>query len=354
MVEARRRGGTVVLGVPAIDGEGHPASGGMINLANGNPDPSLLPSVEEAIAGYVPVLYGSSPVDERLRALAGDLAEPHRLVLANGAADGMERLLTTHLARGDQVAVEDPCYLAAIGTLRVNGLRPVPVPVDSDGMSPSALAAALAGGARAVICTPRAHNPTGVSLTASRADEIRGVLAAYPEILVIEDDHFSMISAREYHRVTPVGHARWALVRSVSKFLGPDLRVAFVQADPATAARLSSGATWVSHLLQHIVASLWDVVPFADVRDTYAGRARLLTDALQENGIDLHAPDGLNVWIPMPREGFVDALAARGWAVRDGRDFAVGAGRPPAIRVTTATITPAQAAGLAADLAALL
>ncbi|GLW27684.1 hypothetical protein [Actinoplanes regularis] len=39
-------------------------------------------------------------------------------------------------------------------------------------------------GARAVICTPRAHNPTGASLTTGRAARLRAVLAAYPEVLV--------------------------------------------------------------------------------------------------------------------------------------------------------------------------
>ncbi|WP_221321785.1 aminotransferase class I/II-fold pyridoxal phosphate-dependent enzyme [Actinoplanes sp. L3-i22] len=350
VVETRRRGGTVVLGLPEVDGEGRAAGGDLVNLAGGNPDPALLPSLADAIAGYEPVLYGAPAVDDRLHRLAGDLPDPHRLVLANGAADGMERLLTTHLTRGDQVAVEDPCYLAAIGTLRVNGLRAVPVPTDADGMSASGLAAALAGGARAVIITPRAHNPTGASLTAGRAGELRAVLTAYPEILVVEDDHFSMISARDYHRVTPPGHPRWALVRSVSKFLGPDLRTAFVLADPVTAARLESGATWVSHLLQHVVASAWDESRFARARAAYATRSGTLVDELGHVGIALPRPDGLNVWIPVPGDGFVAALAARGWAVRDGRDFAA---RQPAIRVTTSTITPVQATAFAADLAAL-
>lgn len=353
VVETRRRGGTIVLGAPTIEGEGHIASGGMINLADGNPDRSLLPSLSNPIAGYEPVLYGESTVSAALLGMF-DVPEAHRLVLTNGAADGMERLLTTHLTRGDQVAVEDPGYLTAIGTLRVNGFRAVPVPIDHDGMSVSGLSAALAGGARAVICTPRAHNPTGASLTASRAAGLREVLAVYPDVLVIEDDHFSMISAREYQRVTPPGHPRWALVRSVSKFLGPDLRVAFVLADPVTAARLESGATWVSHLLQHVVAGLWDHARFAQVREVYQARSRSLVGALEQVGIVVPAPDGLNVWIPVPAEGFVGALADRGWAVRDGRDFAVGPRPAPAIRVTTATITPAQASAFAADLTALL
>src|SRR5699024_11785584 len=49
---------------------------------------------------------------------------------------------------------------------------------------------------------------------------------------------------------------RWALIRSVSKSLGPDLRVGLVSSDPLTASRLGahirSGAMWVSHILQRL------------------------------------------------------------------------------------------------------
>ena len=183
-----------------------------------------------------------------------------RVVVTHGAVDAIERLLAVHLTRGDAVAVEDPCFLAHISTLRLNGFAAAPVPVDANGMSPDGLERALAAGARAVICTPRAQNPTGASLTRARAEALREVLARHPQVLVIEDDHFWALSASAYHRVTPAEMPRWALVRSVAKFLGPDLRLAFVAADETTAdrlhARLGPATTWVSHLLQHAVAGM--------------------------------------------------------------------------------------------------
>ncbi|MEY8040073.1 aminotransferase class I/II-fold pyridoxal phosphate-dependent enzyme [Saccharopolyspora cebuensis] len=277
----------------------------------------------------------------------------------------MERLLSTHLTRGDAVAVEDPCFLSSVGTMRLNGYRSVPVALDADGMTPSGLSRALDAGVRAVVCTPRAHNPTGASLTRQRAEELRGLLSQHPEVLVIEDDHFSMISARTYHRITPADAPRWALVRSVSKSLGPDLRLAFVLCDEASAAqlstRLSSTAGWVSHVLQHIVATLLHDAKTARLlqhaRDSYAERLRLLASALHEHGISLPPDrDGLNAWIPVGRseQRLIDALASRGWAVRGGSDFAVTARGGGALRVTTSTISPQQAETFAVDLAALL
>ncbi len=371
-VETRRRGGTVVLGVPALDGEGRSATGGLRNLADGNPASELLPDPRAAFgAGYVPTLYGHPPISERLAAWAGSEmapdvgAVPRGLVLTHGAVDAVERLLGAHLTRGDAVAVEDPCFLSSIGTTRLNGYRSVPVAVDADGMTPGGLSRALDAGVRAVVCTPRAHNPTGASLTQERAEELRGLLARRPEVLVIEDDHFSAISTRLYHRITPACAPRWALVRSVSKFLGPDLRLAFVLSDEDSAAqlstRLSPAASWVSHVLQHIVATLLDDEETARLlqraRDSYIERLRSLTGALHEHGISLPPErDGLNAWIPVGRreKHLVDALAARGWAARGGSDFAVSGRGEGALRVTTSTITPQQAQASAADLAAVL
>ena len=91
-------------------------------------------------------------------------------------------------------------------------------------MTVEGLRTALDQGVRAIVCTPRAQNPTGASLTEARAAELRAVLREHPYVLVIEDDHFSMLSRRPFHSLIGPEHRRWALVRSVSKFLGPDMR----------------------------------------------------------------------------------------------------------------------------------
>jgi DNA-binding transcriptional MocR family regulator len=366
-VEARRRAGTVVVGPPDPAGEGQTANPTAVNLAHGNPDPALLPDLESRISqGYQPTLYGAPAVSAELEAVGQRLLTPdvhgdHRILATGGAVDAMERLLATHLTRGDAVAVEDPCFVSSIGLLHVHGLRTRPVPVDHDGARPEALADALAAGVRAVIVTPRAHNPTGASLTVARARELRRVLSPHPDVLIIEDDHFSQVSSQRYRRVTPTTAQRWALIRSVSKFLGPDLRVAIVAADPTTAARvedrLGAATTWVSHLLQHLTASLLDDPDtqrtLDSARTAYQQRSHLLTDALRDAGLDVQRhSDGLNVWIPLPADehDVVQRLAQLGWAARRGADFAVGDRPPNAIRVTTSTLMPHQTHGFVNDL----
>lgn len=361
---------------PVADPGARPGPGrasGLVDLASGNPDRALLPNLAApaSVGRYQTVLYGDPAIDPGLLAWSAEQVSPllpaaHGLVVAHGAVDAIDRVLGAYLTRGDAVAVEDPCFLASIGVLRVNGYRTAPVATDGHGMVPASLAEAISGGVRAVVCTVRALNPTGASVTGQRAAELRAVLVAHPHVLVIEDDHFAGIATTDYHRVTPPGHPRWALIRSLSKFLGPDLRLAVVAADPHTIKRLETrlavGATWVSRLLQHIAHQLLTdpavIELLARAAGAYRERRHLLLEALRRRGTPASAmgTDGLNVWIELnqPAGPVVAGLAARGWAVSDGATYTLTDKPTPALRVTVSTLTAAQATAFADDLAGLV
>ena len=177
VVTARGRAGTVVAGLAAVAQEGYAADSVLRDIGTGNPDPGRIPDLTTALAGAIgrPVLYGEPVIDPALeeRALAwvgDDLPDrPIRITVTNGAVDAVERLLAQALLRDDAVALEDPCFLASIHTVRLGGYRAVPVPVDAEGMTVDGLRAALDAGVRAIICTPRAQNPTGATLSPARA-----------------------------------------------------------------------------------------------------------------------------------------------------------------------------------------
>ena len=161
----------------------------------------MLPTLRAALAtvAYSLPLYGSPEVlpalRERTGALfSGDVEEPYGVSVTHGALDAIERLLGAVLVRGDLVAVEDPGYLASTGIVAAMGFRPVGVRTDERGMEPPALETAIAAGARAVVCTSRAQNPTGASLDRERAANLRQGLEAHPEVFVVEDDHLSLIA----------------------------------------------------------------------------------------------------------------------------------------------------------------
>jgi len=339
----------------------------LVDLASGNPGLAWLPDLAAAFAirPYRPRLYGEPTVNAGLedyaRAwFAPDCPAPFDVDLTHGAVDAIERLLGSHLVAGDKVAVENPCFLSSINLLRIAGLQAVGVPVDAEGMQAGALDAALAQGAQAVILTPRAHNPTGCSLSARRARALARVLAKHPHALVIMDDHFALLSNGEYHSVLPAGARRWALIRSLTKTLGPDVRVAMVASDPATSRllrqRLASGTSWVSHVLQDMVEVAFGRAEvarqIAQAREDYVRRRQGLEDALRAQGVPCAAQgDGLNLWIPLDTDdrAVALALAHRGWLVRHGVAFGV---QEPVrgLRITISTIEPEQCRDLARDI----
>ena len=370
LVISKGRGGTLIAGAAHVAQEGIAADTVLQDIGSGNPDPRLIPDPTAALAGIVgrPVLYGEPVIDPGLEQWArewmlADLPRDDlRITVTSGAVDAVERLLAQALMRDDAVALEDPCFLASIHTVRLGGYRAVPVPVDAEGMTVEGLQAALDAGVRAIISTPRAQNPTGVSLSPARAEALCEVLRPHPYVLIIEDDHFSMLSAHPYASLIGPEHRRYALLRSVSKFLGPDMCLALAATDPTTAERLAMrlnpGTTWVSHLLQRLAhAQLADAgvrTRIAEAAAHYAARNGAFVSALAERGIETASSDGLSLWVRLavPARTAAERLMRRGWLVRTGDEFRIDEASPASdhLRLTVHDLSAADTARLLDDL----
>ncbi|MEU8585363.1 aminotransferase class I/II-fold pyridoxal phosphate-dependent enzyme, partial [Streptomyces abikoensis] len=326
---------------------------GVRDASAGNPDPALLPPLGEALAAAAerarrrPVLYGDPAVDtdlERMaRAAFTDEGVPEGPVaVTSGSLDAIERVLSAHLRPGDTVAVEDPGWGSLLDLIPALGLRAVPVAVDDDGPLPDEADRALRRGARAMVVTDRAQNPTGAAIGEARARELRAVLARHPEVLLIEDDHGHGIVDLPLCPLAGVTD-HWALVRSVAKAYGPDLRLAVLTGDAVTVDRVRGrqrlGPGWVSHVLQDAVVHLWrsGAVDAARVAASYGRRREALVAALRERGVEAHGRSGMNVWLPVPDEtGAVARLLQAGWAVAPGARFRLAS--PPGVRLTVSAL----------------
>lgn len=366
LINANSRRGTAVASQPPLRVRGsRPLPANVRDLASGNPDPGMLPPLGPALAAVDPAhkLYGGPVKLERLVKLvradfaadgiAGDIA------VVGGALDGIERTLQSQLLPGDQVVVEDPSWPRINDLVRSLGMHPAPVSIDERGPVPQELTAALRG-AKAVILTPRGQNPTGAAIDEQRGLQLRRVLDQNPDLLVIEDDYVGAVAGAPYVGLHAASQ-RWVVIRSLSKVLGPDLRVAPMIGDALTISRVEGrqllGAGWVSHLLQQTTANLLQSAGTAELleraRLSYAERRQALTDALAEHGIAAHGRTGLGVWVPLAEEvATVQHLLEHGWAVSAGERFRFGS--PPGIRITTTSLEPDEATGLAAVIAAIV
>jgi DNA-binding transcriptional MocR family regulator len=171
---------------------------GVIEFNGGYLHPSLQP--ERALgaalsrAGRRPGAWSRPPMEGLAelrewfaRGIGGAITAAEVLVTAGG-----QSALTTALRAlappGAPVLVESPTYPGMLAIARAAGLRPVPVPVDADGVKPDLLGDAFkATGARVFVCQPLFQNPTGAVLAPERRGEVLRI-ARDAGAFVVEDD----------------------------------------------------------------------------------------------------------------------------------------------------------------------
>ncbi|KAB1935800.1 aminotransferase class I/II-fold pyridoxal phosphate-dependent enzyme [Micromonospora sp. ALFpr18c] len=340
---------------------------GARDLSRGEPDPRSLPPLAPHLAALAAdagasIGYSDAGVlpelAEAARArLNADGVPAGELTLTGGALDGIERLLGAHLRPGDAVAVEDPGWANLLDLVAALGLRPIGVPLDDEGPLVAGVASALAAGARALVVTSRAQNPTGAAVSAARADALRDLLADRPDLLLIEDDHAAELARVPLHPLAGATRS-WAFLRSVSKPFGPDLRLAVLAGDETTVARVTGrtrvGAGWVSTVLQRLVLALWRDPAVGELveraAESYERRREGLLAALAEHGLTAHGRSGINVWLPVADEtSAVTTLRDAGWAVAPGALYRIAS--PPAVRITVSPLSVTDLPPLAAALA---
>jgi GntR family transcriptional regulator / MocR family aminotransferase len=188
-------------------------------------DPTGAPALRDGLADYL----------GRVRAAR---VHADAVLVTTGAAQAFTLLAGALRAAGvTQVGVEEPGSPAIRAHLVAQRVRPVPLPVDADGLDVSALAATSLA---AVLVTPAHQFPTGVVLSPAR----RAALLDWAHRrggLVVEDDYDAEF---RYDR-DPVGCLqglapdRVALVGSVSKALAPALRLGWLCAPDRWYAQLA-------------------------------------------------------------------------------------------------------------------
>jgi DNA-binding transcriptional MocR family regulator len=383
-VETRGRAGTRVRERPGRSGRSrsYALPEGVRDLTSGEPEPALLPRLAPPTSIDVShYRYGGSlesALEEQLRlrlarhfdarkpqapgfhGSAAELVPQSKFVPVFGSLDGIDRLLATHTRPGDRVAIEDPAWSNLLDLLAARGLTAQPMRVDDEGPDPADLRAALVAGARAVIVTTRAQNPYGAVVSPRRAALLRAELAAYPEVLTIDDDHGADLTPGVPH-VLSGATRQWAYLYSASKAYGPDLRIAVLVGDDDSTDRVAGQLRHTARRVSGVMQEVWATALADEKHDevlaaasqTYAENRQALIGELARRGVEAHGESGLNVWIPVPDEAAAaTGLLARGWAVAPGSWFRVRS--EPGVRVTIAGLRPGEAAELAEAVASAL
>ncbi|MEU6439245.1 PLP-dependent aminotransferase family protein [Streptomyces sp. NPDC047046] len=190
------------------------------------PPPAGVPALRVELAHY-------------LGRVCGVPSTPDQIMVVAGFAQTLGLLGATLPALGvDALGMENPGHPRLRRFVRECGLRPVPLPVDAEGIDVAAL---RASGVRAVLVTPAHQYPTGVTLS----DRRRAALAAWARETggwIVEDDYDGGIWYERGSR-RPLALRRLApehvvYAGTASKTLAPGLRLGWLAAPPALLAPL--------------------------------------------------------------------------------------------------------------------
>lgn len=347
-----------------------PPPPGVIELNGGYLPPSLQPeralSAALARAGRRPGAWGRPPVEgvaelrgwfaREIGGTTGAVAASDVLVTAGGQS-AITTALRALAPPGAAVLVESPTYPGLLAAARASGLRPVPVPVDTDGVRPDLLADAFrASGARVVVCQPLFQNPTGAVLARDRRREVLRVARA-AGAFVVEDDFARHLAHEDAGPLPPalttedpdgvVVH-----ICSLTKAASASLRVGALAARGPVLERLRAvqivDSFFVPRPLQEAALELVGAPAWPrHLRSVAAGlraRREIMLAALARELPALplaHAPrGGYHLWLRLPDGADETTLAAAalraGVAVAPGRPYFAAESPAPHLRLTFA------------------
>ncbi len=332
------------------DGPSGPLPAGAIELAGGylheNLQPTTALGAALARAARRPDAWHRAPAAglEPLRAIfarqVGSGVGPEDVLVTGGGQGALSMLFRAISAPGSPVLVESPTYPGALAAARAAGLRPVPVPMDDDGIRPDLLADAFAmTGARLLYCQPTFHNPTGTVLAPERRRQVVDVARAAGAFL-IEDDF-----ARHLGHGGPVPRPLVADDRdgtvvhltSLTKPASPSLRIGAVTARGPVMRRLQAMRRvddfFIARPLQEAAVELlstpaWDRHLRAlatALRDRCAALADALARELPDWTLTRIPAGGLHLWLRLPPAvadtAVADVARAHGVTVDLGRRY---------------------------------
>ena len=321
------------------------------------PDPAGLLRLRKALAAHLVLSRGVT-------------ATPDQVVVVSGARQALHLCAHALLDPGDEVWCEDPGYLEARAALTLAGARPVPVPVDDDGIDVD-LAPGLAAHARAAYITPSHQFPTGGVMGLRRRLRLLD-WADRNGTWIIEDDYDSEFcyDNRPLPALQGLDHHQSVVyLGTLNKIADPGLRLGYLIAPPPVAAAFRATAETMStsppaivqaamadfisegHLAQHITR----------MRATYRERHQILAEELNRalgDRIRLEpAARGMHILATVndpPAEGLARQAAAHGLDLRMLSSYTETPKPRDAIVLGYTHLQPAQIRSAVNNLASLL
>jgi DNA-binding transcriptional MocR family regulator len=250
----------IILPEPATsDPSAHlsiPQATGCIDLQRLEPDASLIDRrqfsrcLREAMAdaqlfGYCDV-RGFAPLRiEILRhmSLHSIHAADKNILITNGSQNALQLIFQSLVSKDDTVVIESPTYSMLIPLLQFLECKVVEVPLDKDGMDMQALRKTFRKErVRLVYCMPSFHNPTGVTMSQEKREELLQLCEQHQSLIVEDGFEEEMKFLGKVHLPVKSMDRKGMVIYlgSFSKIFAPGLRTGWIIAHPAIIQRLTA------------------------------------------------------------------------------------------------------------------
>jgi GntR family transcriptional regulator/MocR family aminotransferase len=244
--------------------------------------------------------------------------DPSQIMIVSGSQQALDITTRVLLDPGDDAWLEEPCYPLARAVLLGSGCRPIPVPVDQEGLDVAA-GRRLAPNARVAFVTPSHHYALGVTMSASRRFQLLE-WARQASAWIVEDDYdseyrYESMPIPSLQGLDPT--ARVIYIGTFSKVLRPSLRLGYIVVPPDLIDRFASVRfamdIFPSFLFQEVLTEFMRAGHFVRhirrMRALYKARRTALVESLHaEFGDFFHihgAEAGMHLTVTLP-DGFND------------------------------------------------
>jgi len=275
---------------------------------------------------------------------------PEQILLTNGAQHALSILIELYSEPGDCIAVDEWTYPGILSIARLLGRQVVGVAMDDRGMNPDALAETCQRYKPAlVILLPSHQNPTTITLSQQRREQLAEVIQRHP-LWLVEDDIYSFLNTKPTQAITNLLPEKSFCVSSLSKAVSPGLRCGYLKAPQSQVERLTAyirATVWLPPPLMfevagHLIDSNLAFEMAAKQREIARRRQRLARRILA--GQTFRAQDtSYHLWLTLPdhwqADSFTLTAKERGMLVSSGAYFNTGADEAQRVRLSLMAIS---------------
>ncbi len=274
--------------------------------------------------GYLPL---REAVAQRLKNRFGCGKDFDSTVIVSGGQQGIELTCKAFCNEGDVVICENPSFIGALNAFRSNGVRPVGVRMERDGIDINELEKVITSesGAKLLYLIPTFQNPSGITMSAEKRRAVYDIANKY-NLIIIEDNPYGELrfSGEEIPTIKSIDdNGIVVYCGSFSKILSAGIRVGFVQAHSDIISKIVV-AKQVEDVHTNMFAQLicnsfmrdFDIDGhISNVRKLYRDKCSLMLktmDSEMPKEVTYTRPEGgLFLWCTFPASVSVTELTAR-------------------------------------------